>query len=155
MVRGQVSARQPLPEELPALAAIDLLSNPGPWSEQNFLELMQNPFGLLLASFRGRRAAGFIACEIQGELLAVDQLAVHPEFRRQGFAAELLREAVRRGEAAGCTLATLEVRRGNSGALAFYRAAGFECAGVRPGLYRDPPEDGLVMTLKINCKEKD
>jgi ribosomal protein S18 acetylase RimI-like enzyme len=42
--------------------------------------------------------------------------------------------------------ATLEVRAGNDGALAFYRRFGFGQDGVRPGYYQDGA-DAVIMTL--------
>ena len=44
---------------------------------------------------------------------------------------------------AGVERCFLEVRTGNFGALAFYRALGFERAGRRPAYYRDG-SDALV-----------
>ena len=43
------------------------------------------------------------------------------------------------------TAMTLEVRAGNSGAQALYRAFGFAPAGVRRAYYKDDGEDAIVM----------
>jgi len=70
---------------------------------------------------------------------------VHPEWRRQGFAARLLTCVL--GEAArrGATKSTLEVRRSNEAARQLYERFGFELRGVRSHYYRNPDEDALIL----------
>jgi ribosomal-protein-alanine N-acetyltransferase len=45
----------------------------------------------------------------------------------------------------GARSAHLEVRPSNEAALRLYRSAGFEEVLRRPGYYREPAEDALVM----------
>jgi ribosomal-protein-alanine N-acetyltransferase len=59
--------------------------------------------------------------------------------------AQLLAHALAEGRAAHCTLATLEVRRGNAPAIALYERAGFRTVHVRARYYQDNGEDALVM----------
>jgi ribosomal-protein-alanine N-acetyltransferase len=72
-------------------------------------------------------------------------IATHPDHRRAGVGAQLLARALAEGRAAHCTLATLEVRRGNAPAIALYERAGFRIVHVRRGYYQDNAEDALVM----------
>jgi ribosomal-protein-alanine N-acetyltransferase len=72
-------------------------------------------------------------------------IAVHPDHRRAGIGAALLDHALAQGRAAGCGLATLEVRRGNAPAIALYERAGFRTVHVRARYYQDNGEDALVM----------
>ena len=44
---------------------------------------------------------------------------------------------------------SLEVRPSNTGAVALYRRLGFEEAGRRRDFYRDPREDGLILTKRL------
>jgi ribosomal-protein-alanine N-acetyltransferase len=92
---------------------------------------------------------------VTGELLAyavsrvvVDELhlqnlAVSPDHRRLGLGRLLLRLVLRLGSQRGAQVALLEVRRSNAAARLLYEAEGFRVVGVRPGYYRDPPEDAL------------
>ena len=43
----------------------------------------------------------------------------------------------------------LEVRAGSAGAIALYRSLKFVAVGSRPGYYRDPDEDALLMELEF------
>lgn len=72
-------------------------------------------------------------------------IATHPDHRRAGVGGALLDHALAQGRAAGCSIATLEVRRGNAPAIALYERAGFRTVHVRARYYQDNAEDALVM----------
>ena len=75
---------------------------------------------------------------------SVLNLAVLPEQRRRGIGRGLLEEALAQGRAQGARQCWLELRASNAGALAFYRAQGFEESQRRPRYYRQPEEDAIV-----------
>ena len=77
-------------------------------------------------------------------------IATHPDRRRAGVAAALLDHALACGREAGCSLATLEVRRGNGPALRLYERAGFRTVHVRTAYYQDNAEDALVMLTELS-----
>jgi ribosomal-protein-alanine N-acetyltransferase len=80
-------------------------------------------------------------------------LAVEPAHRRRGVARDLLRQALALAAAAGAEEAFLEVAADNPGALALYRAEGFEQAGQRGGYYRrtdGETVDALVLRRTLN-----
>jgi len=89
-----------------------------------------------------QRIAGFLVCrpvaEGERELLNV---AVHPDFRRQGIARALVEMECNRNLADYF----LEVRASNQAARALYGAMGFTEMGVRHMYYDNPPESGIVM----------
>lgn len=76
-------------------------------------------------------------------------IATHPDRRRAGVGAALLGHALAAGRAAGATLATLEVRRGNLPAIALYERAGFRTVHVRERYYQEDGEDALVMLADL------
>lgn len=132
--------------DLPRLVEIQRLSpEAAQWTEQDYRQLLM-----------GTRAARCVAAELLGELAgflvfqrpASDQveilnLAVYPARRRRGVGKLLLDHVLGLGAAE----IFLEVRAGNEPALAFYRRAGFQPAGRRPGYYRNPAEDAVVMRV--------
>jgi ribosomal protein S18 acetylase RimI-like enzyme len=82
----------------------------------------------------------------------IDALAVTQEHRRAGVGRALLAEAEARARAAGCRLLSLHTGIDNSGARAFYKAAGME---VRGTVYASPavralgiPDRGGVSYVK-------
>jgi ribosomal-protein-alanine N-acetyltransferase len=68
-------------------------------------------------------------------------LAVHPDWRRQGLGLGLVLELIRNSPKA----IYLEVRESNTAALALYLSAGFTEISRRAGYYRNPPEGAVVM----------
>lgn len=81
--------------------------------------------------------------------LHIMAIATHPARRRTGAATALLGHALAEARAARCTLATLEVRRGNAPAIALYERHGFRTAHVRRAYYADG-EDALVMLSALS-----
>ena len=96
-----------------------------------------------------RVVAGFIVSRLVGGELHVNNVAVRPEFRRQGLAARLLEAVLARGRRGGAQIAFLEVRAGNAAAQGLYRRCGFQVTGRRRGYYRQPAEDALLMCLLL------
>lgn len=96
----------------------------------------------LRVALRQDRVAGFLVgrqvAEGERELL---NLAVTPEWRRQGIARALLGDWLK--EAGGETY--LEVRESNRAARSFYEVLGFQYVGRRNGYYESPPEPAIVM----------
>ena len=74
----------------------------------------------------------------------VVDLAVAAQWRRSGIGAALLRALLDALMARGARAVTLEVRAGNLGAQALYRAAGCTVEGRRPAYYPDG-EDALLL----------
>ena len=72
------------------------------------------------------------------------KVGVDPAWRRHGIARELLSRVASDARDLGAHTCSLEVRAGNEGAQAFYRALGFESLGKRPRYYSDG-EDALIM----------
>jgi ribosomal-protein-alanine N-acetyltransferase len=79
----------------------------------------------------------------------IPSLGVIAPCRRHGIGTrvldELLAEAMRRQ----LNAVLLEVRRANQAARSMYAASGFELVGVRREYYWDPPDDALVMRLRM------
>jgi ribosomal-protein-alanine N-acetyltransferase len=72
-------------------------------------------------------------------------VAVHPDFRRQGIAEELVNTLVDNLKKMGSRCLTLEVRASNDPAIALYQKLGFVQVGRRPNYYRNPKEDALIL----------
>ena len=77
-------------------------------------------------------------------------IATDPDNLRQGVGTALLREAARQAVDRGAVEITLEVRRSNHPARAFYRRHTFAEAGIRPGYYQDNGEDAIIMTASCS-----
>ncbi|HMG55916.1 MAG TPA: ribosomal protein S18-alanine N-acetyltransferase [Kofleriaceae bacterium] len=137
--------------DLDAIEDIERHSFPRPWPRAAFEAELTRPLARLDVA-RAPGVVGFcnywIVAEPGGAGVGevhVHTIAIHPDHRRRGIGAALLGRALAQGRAAGCGLATLEVRRGNAPAIAMYQRAGFRTVHVRARYYQDNGEDALVM----------
>jgi ribosomal-protein-alanine N-acetyltransferase len=138
------------PADLPEVLAIEGLSFSEPWTEQMFLhELSSREVADLLVARadegQGPRVVGFLCAWIVGGELHINNVAVHPAYRRRGVASRLLEASVHRARAAGARIAHLEVRASNAAAKALYERYGFKVVGRRRNYYDRPREDAVVM----------
>lgn len=69
--------------------------------------------------------------------------------QREGRGSALLAEGLRLLVARGITRCFLEVRASNDSAQRLYRRQGFAVSGLRPGYYRDPVEDAILMQIDL------
>ena len=72
-------------------------------------------------------------------------VAVHPDFRRQGIGQMLVAALADELKQAGNRCLTLEVRASNAPAIAMYQKLGFEQVGLRKNYYRNPREDAKIL----------
>ena len=137
----------PLSKELvPEVAAIEAVCFSEPWSEQAYVEACEKENYLYLAAVDETGHAvgmcGLIVGPFEAEVMNV---AVHPDYRGQGIARKLMTALMETGASRGVKEYTLEVRVSNVGAIHIYEAHGFVGEGIRPGFYRMPTEDALIM----------
>lgn len=98
--------------------------------------LIADPDISALVAVDAQGLAGFALMQFGDERAHLVLLAVHPRRQRQGVARRLLGWLLDSARTAGIAELSLELRAGNAGARAFYRALGFEDAGLLPGYYR-------------------
>lgn len=93
--------------------------------------------------------AGYIVARIGADELHINNVAVRDGHRRRGIGRSLLDHIIAEGRRAGVTRAFLELRAGNSAALALYKSSGFSVTSRRVRYYSDPVEDALVMITQL------
>ena len=130
---------------VPQVAALEKLCFSAPWSENSVAGELNNPLSLWLVAMDGDCLAGYVGSQsVMGETDMMN-IAVDPNYRRQGIAAALVEELVRQLKAKGNYCLTLEVRASNDAAIKLYEKLGFSQIGRRPNYYRDPKEDALIL----------
>ncbi len=124
---------------------------PDPWQEKDFSAIIgsaHHPCYVLLSE---NDVAGF-ACFLTVENTADLQLiTIAPQHRQKGYALFLLQYALNELTKNNVEKVLLEVRCGNTSALALYEKLGFQTLARRNGMYRNPTEDGFLMAKDI-CK---
>jgi [ribosomal protein S18]-alanine N-acetyltransferase len=134
--------------DLPQVIGIERRAFPTPWSLAMFVLELSKSSGICLAAVLGddggRRLVGYLICSRYETVWHVMNVAVAPEYRREGVASALLGELYVRVEDEQARY-TLEVRRSNAVAIGLYEREGFRAAGLRRRYYQDNGEDALVM----------
>jgi [ribosomal protein S18]-alanine N-acetyltransferase len=135
--------------DLDAIAEIDRHSFPRPWPRATFEAELERDVGRLAVLVDRDHVIAYCNYWLVTGEVHILAIATHPDHRRGGLGARLLAHALDDGRATDCTLATLEVRRGNLPAIALYERAGFTTVHVRQRYYVDNDEDALVMTCAL------
>ena len=134
-------------QDLDAIVALENAVYPTPWSRSMFAGELAKPSSLSFGAYDAEHGGlvAYLIVSRYADAWHIMNVAVHPEYRRQGVASRLLDELFeltagdpRRGY-------TLEVRVSNATAIALYERFGFEPSGVRRGYYTDNREDALIM----------
>jgi ribosomal-protein-alanine N-acetyltransferase len=134
--------------DLDAIIEIDQHSFPRPWPRATFEAELARDVGRI-AVIDDRRVIAFCNYWLVAGEAHILAIATHPDHRRGGLGAQLVAFVLDDARAAGCTIATLEVRRTNTPAIALYERAGFATVHVRTRYYVDNDEDALVMTRAL------
>lgn len=133
-------------EDVEEVLVIEQVSFATPWSRLAFLsELLENERSVYLVAREEGRVVGYVGMWRILDEGHITNLAVHPDFRRQGIGRRLLQTLSNLSVARGLRRMTLEVRVSNDPAQRLYASLGFLVAGRRPGYYQDNHEDALIM----------
>lgn len=132
------------------IAALEKRCFTDPWSEASVASELENPLGLWLVEEREGVVAGYIGSQSVPPEADVMNVAVAPEFRRQGIASALLSALAARLAVQGIRSLTLEVRVSNAAARALYAAFGFAEIGRRKNYYLEPKEDALILRKELS-----
>jgi len=130
---------------------IERLAFATPWVRQAFTDEMSRPWAHLeiLRDPASGRAIGFCNYWLVADELHLLNVAVHPDFRKQGHASALVHHVLATAHQAKARVVMLEVRVSNHAARALYQKLGFRQVGTRPKYYADNGEDAVLMDLEM------
>ncbi len=132
-------------EHVAQVAALEKLCFRDPWSENSVASELNNPLSLWLVALDGERLAGYVGSQTVMDESDMMNVAVHPDFRKQGIATTLIVGLVEELRKKGSHCLTLEVRASNENAISVYRKLDFQEVGRRKNYYRNPREDALIL----------
>jgi [ribosomal protein S18]-alanine N-acetyltransferase len=138
--------------DLPAIRALEQAAETAAhWSARDYDSLFapDAPKRLALVAEEHGRLCAFIIANCATNDWEIENVVVAPTFRHQGIATQLIRQIVQRAQAVHATSVLLEVRESNLAARQLYTKAGFTEAGRRPGYYRNPAEDALILKISM------
>ena len=131
--------------DIPQLAALEKQCFSDPWSVSAFEYELNNPLSLWLVAAEGDTVAGYVGSQTVIDESDMMNIAVRPDFRRQGIAENLIESLIIMLNTRQSKSLTLEVRVSNTPAIRLYEKMGFIQVGRRPGYYRNPREDAYIL----------
>ncbi len=118
-----------------------------PWSEDALFSELSNPRSHYVVLECFDEIAAYAGCWIVFDEAHVNNVAVAPRHRGQGFGEQVMRHLAKVAFAEGARSMTLEVRSSNHIAKSLYTKLGFVLCGVRRKYYSDNQEDADIMWL--------
>ncbi|MDR1737182.1 MAG: ribosomal protein S18-alanine N-acetyltransferase [Oscillospiraceae bacterium] len=136
-------------KHLDRMAELEKLCFGVPWTRAMLKSELKNPLARYFVMEENGVCVGYAGMQCVLDEGYITNIAADPTRRRVGIGRALLGTLVEYAKRQELSFLTLEVRRSNLAAQALYAGAGFATAGVRPGYYRSPDEDALLMTLTL------
>ena len=116
------------------------------WARNSFVNEINNSISQYLCAIDDEnRCLGYLGMWKIIDEAHVTNLAVHPDFQRQGVAHFLIVNSIERCYQEKIKYITLEVRASNEKAKRLYEQFGFKSLGVRKKYYQDNNEDAIIM----------
>ena len=132
-------------EHVAQVAELEKLCFRDPWSENSVASELKNALSLWLVAVDGERVAGYVGSQTVMDESDMMNVAVHPDYRKQGIATALILGLVEELRKRGSRSLTLEVRASNETAISVYSKLDFQEVGRRKNYYRNPREDALIL----------
>ena len=127
------------------IAELEKLCFTTAWSEKSIASELTNDLAVWMVALDGDRVVGYIGSQTAGGETDMMNVAVHPDYRRQGIAQILIELLIPELQRRCSTALSLEVRASNEPAKQLYEKLGFVEVGRRKNYYRDPKEDALIL----------
>lgn len=135
-------------EDAPELAVLDKACFSVPWSEKSFSEEAENPIATYFLAKMDEKIVGYCGVWLVSGEGQITNIAVLPEYRKNGIASRLLKKVMEHSK--GAEQIILEVRESNAPAIGLYEKFGFFKAGIRKNFYHSPTENGITMVWREN-----
>ncbi len=141
--------RQMLMQDVSAIAELEKICFSDPWSENSIASELDNRLSYWLVAEVDSRVVGYVGSQSVLDGADMMNLAVSPDYRRQGIGEALVEALVAHLKQKNIIVLLLEVRVSNTSAIALYEKLGFVQVGCRPRYYHNPREDALILRKEL------
>lgn len=139
--------------DLPILERIENTCFLAPWNREQILyEIKHNPVSNFWVIKVNGMVIGFSDYWNTFDSGTIAQIAILPEYQRHHFGSVLMEEILKDCVAEKVVCLTLEVRKGNLKAIAFYEKFGFKQILVKPHYYSNG-EDAIYMIKNVEASK--
>ena len=149
-----IKVRSAETKDIERIMEIDAVSFPNPWKRETFEADMDDELKALWVAEADGAVAGyldaFVIPTVESEIL---RIAVHPDFRQQKIAHNLVNFMLCYCNLIASPKALLEVREDNAPAIALYKSFNFGEDGRRPKYY-DNTTDAILMSRIVSIETR-
>jgi ribosomal-protein-alanine N-acetyltransferase len=139
--------------DLDEVLAIERECFSNPWPENTFRGEIQNEgisHPMVALEKATGRLIGYVIYWLVQDEVQINNVAVHPDFRRRHVAEAMMNLILEDARTKGGMYAVLEVRLSNVAARTLYeKKLGFVFLDIRSAYYTNPIEDALVLGLPL------
>ena len=137
-------------DHLDEVAELERVCFSVPWSRNMLKEELDNALSALLVALDDDgRVVGYAGVQVILDEGYITNVAVRPDCRRRGVAAQLLKVFLDFAQGNKLAFLTREVRESNHAAIILYGRHGFRSVGRRRNYYEHPREDAIIMTREF------
>lgn len=142
MTHINVNIENMMPHHLDGVVNIENICFSSPWSRADLEQQLNLDTSHFAVATLDGEVVGYMGLQIFSGEGYVTNVAVLPDFRRNGLARKLIEYQMQND----MSFITLEVRESNLPAILLYESCGFEKVGIRPKFYSNPTENAIIMT---------
>ena len=142
------------PSDLAQVSDIERRSYEFPWSHGVFRDCLLAGYSCIVLQ-REDSIVGYCILSVAAGEAHILNLCVDPEYRKLGYADQLLEAMLDRARDVGVEQIFLEVRPSNIAAIALYKKKGFWQIAERPDYYKsnDGREDAAVYSMMLKQRD--
>lgn len=133
-------------QDLPSVLAIERLTYPSPWSEQQFIDSLNNPRTLAYLILKDNQIVGYSIATQTLDFTDLLNICIHPRHQNQSLGAKLFNHLLAMLDT---KIVFIEVRVSNHNALSFYKKLGFRVINTRKKYYSDG-EDAKILRFSTS-----
>ena len=122
------------------------------WKEEDWKELLEDERAVYYAAMDGERIAGDVFIynwKGEQDYVKIMNVAVHPEYRRQGLAQRLLNHVTDEMRKVDMKRFCGETRASNQAMQRTFEACGYRLNRVEEGYYQNPDESAFKYVLQL------
>lgn len=146
MQRNDITVRSAEFFDIPYIAELERECFSAPWSENALRETMERENAVFLVAECDGEVCGYVGSYHAADEGYITNVAVVGRMRRRGTGRALVCVLMEKAKEMALSFLSLEVRVGNTAAIALYESLGFKNLGRRPRFYSSPTEDAYIMT---------
>ena len=127
------------------LFEVSKLSLKESWNKDSIEKELSNKLAKYLVALDGNKVVGFVGTWIVFDEGDITNIAVHPDYRKQGIGDLLMNNLISLCKENNINSLTLEVRESNIKAQNLYKKHEFKEEGLRKNFYDNPKENAIIM----------